>query len=47
MVWRDELGEIKTMEERQLFLQRDNRERERRRVQHMGIIQAKHSPESS
>ena len=42
---RVELGDRKALEGRELFLQRDNRERGR--VKHIRRVQEKHSPESS
>ena len=46
-VQRGEPGERKAMDYRELFLWREDRERERGREQHSGIVQEKHSPESS
>ena len=45
MVWRGELRERKVVEGRELLVQRENRERGR--VWCIGIMQEKHSPESS
>ena len=44
---RGELRERKDREGREMFLQREDRERERGKVWCIGIVQEKHSPESS
>ena len=41
---RGKLGETKAEEGKELFLRREDRERERGRVQHIEIVQGKHSP---
>ena len=46
-MWIGELLERKAGEGRELFVEREDREKERGRVQPTGMVQEKHSPERS